>query len=194
MHARRLILASSSPYRREQLRSLGFDFDTDSPDIVENMNPDESPCEMALRLSREKAIVVAARHAESVVIGADQVAEIRGEVLSKPGTEAKARTMLAKLSGNQAQFHSAVTVIDHQREVESFVETTGIEFRCLNTSEIAKYVELDQPLNCAGAIKSESRGSLLFRRVTSSDPSALVGLPLIQLSQILRSIGINPLN
>lgn len=194
MHARQLILASTSPYRREQLRSLGLDFDTHSPDIVETMKPNESPREMASRLSREKAIAVGDRLTESVVIGADQVAEIEGEVLSKPGTEAKARAMLAKLSGNQAQFHSAVTVIDRQREVDSFVETTCIEFRHLTAGEIAKYVQLDQPLNCAGAIKSESRGALLFRRVTSADPTALIGLPLIQLSQILRSLGINPLN
>ena len=193
MNTARLILASASPYRQEQLRILGFEFEVDVPNVDESRVEYESPSDLALRLSKDKALIVSSRHSDATVIGADQVAEIKGGILEKPGTEEKAREMLEKMSANHARFHSAVTVVHRREVVQSFIESTDIDFRSLSVTEIDNYVRLDQPLNCAGAIKSESKGSLLFERVKSDDPSALIGLPLIKLAGILRTMGINPL-
>ena len=194
MNSNKLVLASSSSFRQEQLKSLGFEFEIDVSNVDETRQPKEPPSDLSLRLAKLKAEVVGARHENAVIIGADQVAEVNGEILDKPGSEARANSMLAILSEQQACFYSAVSVWQGTNEIESFIESTIIQFRKLTTNEIERYVHLDQPLNCAGAIKSESRGSLLFERISSNDPTALIGLPLIKLAAVLRNVGFDPLS
>ena len=187
-----LILASGSAYRRNQLKLLGFDFDCISPDIDETPQKSEIPKFLCIRLAREKAQKVLLAHPQATVIGADQVCVLHDETLGKPGTIEKAIAQLNRLSGQQVLFHSAVAVANSQDTVHALV-TTEVVFRTLSQQEIRRYVELDNPIDCAGALKSEKAGSLLLERVTSDDPSALIGLPLIQTTRMLREFGINPL-
>lgn len=193
--APRLILASSSRYRRELLARLGVEFSSASPDVDETPLAGEAPGALVLRLAEAKARKVGEREPDAVVIGSDQVAVHEGKVLGKPGTVANAERQLLRLSGQSVDFLTGVAVLNGATgRLQTHTDRTTTTFRQLSEAEIRRYVELDKPLDCAGAIKSESRGVMLFERVTTHDPTAAIGLPLIQLAAMLRSEGINPLD
>jgi septum formation protein len=185
-----LILASTSPYRRELLARLRVPFTVQAPEVAEPLQPGEAPLQRAVRLAREKAAAVAGRHPGAAVIGSDQVAVCGDEMLDKPGDAARAAGQLRRLSGAEAHFHTAVSVICQEQGFhDSFVDLTRVRFRPLSDGEIARYVELDQPLDCAAAFRSEALGSALLTGVISDDPTGLVGLPLIRLAASLRALG-----
>ena len=189
-----LILASTSIYRAEALSRLGLAFDIEASAVDETPLPAESPNDLAMRLAHAKAAAVAAKHADAVVIGADQVGELNGERLGKPGSSDAAVAQLQRLSGRQARFHSAVAVHDASTGKRfGTVVTTDLEFRTISATMAANYVAMDNPVDCAGAFKVESAGIALFKRVVSDDPSALIGLPMIALLDALAECGINPL-
>ena len=193
--APQLILASSSRYRRELLARLGVAFRSVSPEVDESPLPGESPGELVLRLAEAKARKVGEGEPGAVVIGSDQVAVHGGKVLGKPGSVANAEGQLARLSGESVEFLTGVAVLNSASgRLQTCTDRTITVFRQLSEGEIRRYVELDQPLDCAGAIKSESRGVMLFERVTTDDPTAAIGLPLIRLAAMLRSEGIDPLD
>lgn len=187
----RLVLASTSAYRRELLGRLGVPFDAVAPGCDERRLPDEPAQALALRLARLKADTVAARSPGRVVIGSDQVAVRGTEILGKPGTVDRCMEQLQVSSGHEVVFLTAVHVVDgrHGRS-ESHVDHTVVRFRSLQPEEIARYVAADAPLDCAGGFKAESLGIALFDRIESSDPTALTGLPLIWVSAALRRAGI----
>ena len=186
----RLILASTSRYRRELLGRLAVPFEAIAPGVAEDHRRGESPADRALRLATEKAQAVAARHGEALVIGADQVAAAGGELLDKPGDAARCRAQLAILSGRTAHFYTACVLVggDPFRHA-AHVDTTTVVFRALTAPEIARYVEREQPFDCAGGFKVEASGIALFECVESQDPTALIGLPLIWLAAALRGAG-----
>ncbi len=185
-----LVLASGSAGRAELMRRLGLAFEQIPADIDEDPIDGESPLQLVQRLAREKAAAVAASRPEAAVIGSDQVAVFDGEPASKPETAERARAMLARYSGGEVTFLTAVHVTGPSGfDDDLFVDTTVVSFRSLGSEEIARYVALDQPLDCAGCFRIESLGPALFRQVTSTDPTALQGLPLIFLSRALRRRG-----
>ncbi len=185
-----LILASTSPYRRELLARLGLPFSVQRPDVDEAPLAGEAPGERAERLARAKALAVSALHPRSVVIGADQVAACDGRILDKPGNAVAAREQLAAQSGRSVQFHSAVALVHAQRAFsDGFIDLTTVVFRTLHAAEIDAYVAADQPFDCAGSLRSEALGISLCERIESQDPTGLVGLPLIRLAASLRSCG-----
>jgi septum formation protein len=185
-----LILASTSPYRRELLERLGLPFSVEGSDVDEAHLAGEPATERALRLAAAKAEAVALRHPGAVVIGSDQVAAAGGVVLDKPGTVERACQQLKHLAGSQARFHTACAVRWHNTGFSvNHLETVTVAVRDLTPAEIAAYVDREQPLNCAGSFKSEGLGIALFSRIESEDPTALVGLPLIWLASALRQAG-----
>jgi len=185
-----LILASTSPYRRELLARLGLPFETESPGVSEAHVPGESPADRALRLALAKADAVARRHPQAVVIGADQVAACAEGVLDKPGDAARCQAQLATLSGRTALFHTACAVRGSGGSVHlAHIDTTTVVFRALNAGEIGRYVAREQPFNCAGGFRAEALGISLFECIESRDPTALIGLPLIWLAGALREAG-----
>jgi septum formation protein len=186
----RLILGSTSLYRRQLLERLGLPFTVHSPGIDEALQPGEDVTGLVHRLAKSKAEAVAVRYPDSVVIGSDQAAVRGATILGKPGTVEAAIAQLKAASGAQIVFHTAVHVIDpqHQRH-EAHIDTTVVKFRALGDDEIARYVAADNPLDCAGAFKAEALGITLFERIDSQDPTALTGLPLIWLSGALRRAG-----
>lgn len=185
-----LVLGSSSRYRQELLSRLRIPFTTASPDIDESMLGHETPREQAIRLARSKAEAIAARFSGACVIGSDQVASCGDRRYGKPGSRDAAIAQLAELSGRTVVFDTALCVIDGRNGIrhEALV-STEVVFRALSRPEIERYVDLDDPLDCAGAAKSESLGIALLERLSGDDPTALVGLPLIRLSALLRDIG-----
>ncbi len=185
-----LILASTSPYRRELLARLGLPFSGERPDVDEAPRAGEAPRARAERLALAKAMAVAARHPQSVVIGADQVAACDGRVLDKPGNAEAARAQLRAQSGRSVQFHSAVAVVHAERAFrDRFIDQTTVVFRTLRDAEIDAYIAADQPFDCAGSLRSEALGLALCERIESQDPTGLIGLPLIRLAVSLRSCG-----
>jgi septum formation protein len=187
----RLVLASTSRYRAELLRRLGVEFESCAPGTDETPVAGESPPARARRLAIAKAEAAADTRRDSVVIGSDQVAELDGTLLDKPGTAARAREQLLASSGRQVNFHTAVCVLDTRdgrRHVH--VDHTCVRFRRLQEKEIARYVEREQPFDCAGSFKCEGLGISLFEGIDNTDPSALIGLPLIALARLLRGCGI----
>jgi len=189
-----LILASTSRYRKELLERLRLPFTAESPAVDETAVAGESPAALAERLAEAKARAVAARHAgHVVVIGSDQVAACAGRRLGKPGTPDRAREQLAAASGQVVVFHTAVALV-HRGGVERHRDQTRVRFRSLSPAEIARYVEIESPLDCAGSFKSEGLGVALFETIDSEDPTALVGLPLIWLAAALRRAGLDPLS
>jgi len=189
-----LVLASTSRYRRELLARLAPRFRTLAPDANETAEAGESAATLALRLAQAKARAVAAHCAEAIVIGSDQAAEVEGAILGKPGDIERAHAQLAAASGREVIFHTAVCLIDlrlaRPREFTA-IDTTRVFFRRLEHDEIARYLERESPLDCAGSFKSEGLGITLFDRIESQDPTALVGLPLIALSRLLREAGVD---
>lgn len=185
-----IILGSSSRYRRELLSRLRLPFTTASPDIDESAIGDETPREQAIRLARGKALAIAARHPGCCVIGSDQVASCEGRTYGKPGSREAAIAQLEELSGRTVVFDTALCVIAGTSDtLLEVLVPTEVAFRALSRGEIERYVDADNPIDCAGAAKSESLGIALLERLSGDDPTALVGLPLIRLSAILRSLG-----
>lgn len=189
----RVVLASTSRYRRELLARLLPDFAVDAPDVDETPILDESPRDLAIRLASAKAHAVAARHPDAIVIGSDQVAELDGTALGKPGSVEAARAQLAASSGHTVSFHTALCVFDTRSSAmveRSAIDCTQVVFRRLDAATIARYVAAEEPLDCAGSFKAEGLGIALFERIESSDPTALIGLPLIALAHLLREAGL----
>ncbi len=185
-----LILASTSRYRRELLQRLGLPFEIMAPLVDESPVWPEPALARAQRLALAKASAVSLQHPAAVVVGSDQVALCRDEILEKPGSAERCRAQLQWLSGCTASFYTAVAVLRgaDDRRIE-FVETTTVHFRALSAAEIARYVEIDQPFDCAGGFRAESLGISLFKGIVGQDPTALIGLPLIGLATALRSLG-----
>lgn len=185
-----LILASTSRYRRELLGRLGTEFTVVAPGVAEDHRASESPADRALRLATLKAQAAAARHPGALVVGSDQVASCAGRVLDKPGDAAGCRAQLAALSGHSAQFYTACVLLGGRGALHlAHVDTTTVVFRALSAGEIARYVEREQPYDCAGGFKVEGLGIVLFDCIESQDPTALIGLPLIWLAGALRAAG-----
>jgi septum formation protein len=191
----RLVLASTSRYRRELLARLGLEFECASPGVDETARAEESPDVLALRLAQAKADAVAATiEGPALVIGSDQSLELDGRILGKPGSVDVACAQLAAASGRRVRFHTAIVVIrtDDKRQA-AHLDATDVEFRRLDSDTIRRYVERERPLDCAGSFKSEGLGIALFERIDNADPTALIGLPLIATARMLRDMGIDPL-
>lgn len=189
-----LILASTSVYRRELLSRLRLPFGVEAPQVDERPLPNEAPACLAERLALEKAWAVALRHPSAWVIGSDQVADLEGLPLGKPGDHEAAVAQLRAQSGREVHFHCAVAVVRAQAGfAQSALTTVGVRFRTLDQAAIDTYLRLDRPYDCAGSAKCETLGITLLERVASDDPTALVGLPLIATTQLLRAAGLDPL-
>jgi septum formation protein len=186
-HPRRLVLASGSRYRRQLLERLGLPFETFSPDIDEAPLAGEAPADTALRLSVLKA-KAAARHGD-VIVGSDQVASCGGRRYGKPGDHASAVRQLRELSGKAVDFHTAVTVLD-PRQVQSRVVPCRVVFRPLDDARIEAYLRKERPYDCSASAKAEGLGIALIQRIETDDPTSLVGLPLIALSEMLERAGL----
>lgn len=187
----KIVLASTSAYRRMLLERLQIPFETDRPETDESPLPGEAPAATAERLALEKARAVAARWPDALIIGSDQVAHLGDEVFGKPGTEARAVAQLQRMRGQTVVFHTALAVLDTrsgQAQVEGV--PTHVRFRTLSDEEIRRYVERERPLDCAGSAKSEGLGITLLDAMSGDDPTALIGLPLIALSRMLRVAGV----
>ena len=185
-----IVLASGSRYRRELLGRLGLDFKAWSPDVDETALPAEPPRETAVRLARAKADAGGKRYRSAWIIGSDQVADLDGQPLGKPGNLENARRQLRELSGHTVLFHTALCLWNArlERRHERLV-TTDVVFRRLTDLEIDRYLEREPAFDCAGSAKSEGLGISLLSRLGGDDPTALVGLPLIALSAMLRAEG-----
>lgn len=183
-----LLLASTSKYRAERLRSLGLDFRQAAPRCDETAQPDESPEALCLRLSQQKADSLTTSYPGYLIIGSDQTATLHnGDRLGKPGNVEGAVAQLRACSGLQLRFHTGVALSGPVRLAWSVV--TDVRFRTLTIAEIERYVEIDKPFDCAGSFKAEGLGISLFESIQSDDPNALIGLPLISLARQLRSVG-----
>lgn len=189
-----LVLASTSRYRALLLERLGLPFGVQAPEVDEAYLPRESPAARALRLARAKAEAVWRRQPGACVIGSDQVAVVSRRILDKPGDAARCREQLRAASGRRVAFHTAAVVVGPgERSVQAHVDLTRVRFRTLTDREISRYVELEQPFDCAGGFRSEGLGVALFESLDTHDPAALVGLPLIWLAGALRAAGLDPL-
>ncbi|PTD97887.1 Maf family protein [Pseudothauera lacus] len=187
----KIILASTSAYRRMLLERLALPFETDRPEVDETPLPGETPPQTAERLAVEKARAVAGRHPGALVIGSDQVAHIGSEVFGKPGTVERAVAQLQRMRGQTVVFHTALALIN---TTSGRVQCTGVptivRMRRYSDDEIVRYVDKERPLDCAGSAKSEGLGITLLDALSGDDPTALVGLPLIELSRMLRNEGL----
>ena len=188
---RPLVLGSTSRYRRELLERLNLPFEIAAPDVDETPLPGEAPRDLALRLALAKARAVARQHPQAVVIGSDQVADLAGEPLGKPGTHERATAQLRRMRGQTVIFQTAVAVVCQDTGFEQ-VELAPVEvqFRDLSDAEIERYLQAEQPYDCAGSAKSEGLGIALLDAIHSDDPTALIGLPLIRTCRMLRAAGI----
>lgn len=186
-----LILASTSPYRRELLTRLGLPFTVANPQTDESPLPDETPEALALRLSEAKARAVAQAHPEALIIGSDQVATVDGRIFGKPGTHEQAVAQLQALSGKTVNFFTGLCLYNaHTGQADVRGIPTLVTFRQLSDSEIENYLRREPAYNCAGAAKSEGLGIALLHSMRGDDPNALVGLPLIALCDMLRNQGV----
>jgi septum formation protein len=183
-----LILASTSRYRQELLRRLRVPFGVVAPQVDETARPGERPADLALRLARAKAEAVAAMHPQAVVIGSDQVADLDGRALGKPGSHARAVEQLRAMRGRAVVFHTAVAVV--ARGFAQAVDVpVQVQMRDCTDAQIERYLRLEQPYDCAGSAKCETLGIAICERITSDDPTALVGLPLIATCRLLAQAG-----
>ena len=190
----RLILASTSRYRRELLQRLRLPFEVVAPEVDETPRPGEAPDALALRLALAKAQAVAALHPQAVVIGSDQVADLHGQPIGKPGSHERALAQLRALSGQRVVFQTAVAVVcAHSGFSDCLLAPVAVQFRLLDDAQIEHYLRTEQPYDCAGSAKSEALGIALLDAIHSDDPTALVGLPLIRTCALLRRAGIDPL-
>ena len=187
----KLVLASTSAYRRMLLERFGTPFETARPDVDEAPLPGEAPPQTAERLAVEKAHAVAATHPDALIIGSDQVAHLGDEVFGKPGTVERAIAQLQRMRGQTVVFHTALAVLNTASgRVQCEGVPTVVRFRDLSDAEIVRYVEKERPLDCAGSAKSEGLGITLLEALSGDDPTALIGLPLIALSRMLRTEGV----
>jgi septum formation protein len=188
---RPIILASTSPYRRELLARLRLPFQTQPPAVDETPAPAETPMALARRLARAKADAVARARPEAIVIGSDQVADLDGQALGKPGCFERAFAQLQVMQGRRVCFHTAVAVVclDSGFSAEELA-TVEVQVRHLRDAEIERYLRVEQPYDCAGSAKSEGLGIALLDAIVSDDPTALIGLPLIRTARLLRAAGV----
>lgn len=187
----KLVLASTSPYRRELLARLGLPFVTASPHADESPFPGETPAATALRLSEAKARAVAPMHPDALIIGSDQVAEMDGQIFGKPGTHDRAVEQLRHLSGRTVNFFTGLCLLDARTgEADVCGVPTLVGFRELSDEDIANYLRREPAYDCAGSARSEGLGIALLARIHGEDPNALVGLPLIALCDLLRRRGV----
>jgi septum formation protein len=189
-----IVLGSTSRYRKELLQRLQLPFSVLSPEVDESPMKNEAPATLALRLAVAKARAVARVRADAVVIGSDQVADLDGLAIGKPGTHEKATAQLRLLSGREAVFQTAVAVVRADTGYErALLAPVRVRFRQLSDEEIELYLRLEQPYDCAGSAKCETLGIALLESIESDDPTALIGLPLIRTCQLLREAGLDPL-
>lgn len=189
-----LVLGSTSRYRRELLERLRLPFTVDRPQVDETPRPGERPADLALRLALEKGRDVAARHPGAVVIGADQVADLDGEPIGKPGIHERAVAQLRRMRGRRVVFQTALAVLRPATGFERvLLAPVGVSFRDLSDAEIERYLRLEEPYDCAGSAKCETLGIALLDAIDNDDPTALVGLPLIRTCALLREAGLDPL-
>ena len=189
-----LILGSTSRYRRELLQRLRLPFEVQAPEVDETALAGELPAALAQRLALAKARAVAAGHPDAVVIGSDQVAELDGAAIGKPGTHARAVAQLRAMRGRAVVFHTAVAVLRASNGyLGTALASVTVRFRMLSDAEIEHYLRVEQPYDCAGSAKCETLGIALLEAIESDDPTALVGLPLIRTSALLREAGIDAL-
>ena len=187
----RLVLASSSPYRRELLAKLGMPFESASPDIDETALAGETPIQLSIRLAVEKASALRAQFPAHLIIGSDQVAMLDGSQLGKPGNPARTVSQLLAASGKAVEFFTSVCVVNSETGLTvSDMDKTVVHFRTLSRRKIERYVDIERPFDCAGGFKSESLGIALIERLETGDPNALVGLPLIRLVGLLEKCGL----
>ena len=189
--ARRLVLGSTSRYRRELMQRLCIPFDVAAPDVDETPQDGESPHDLACRLALAKARAVAALHPDAIVIGSDQVADLGGEPLGKPGTHERAVAQLQRMRGQTVVFQTAVAVVCQDTGfAQTDLAAVRVVFRKLSDAEIETYLRTEQPYDCAGSAKSEGLGIALLESIDNDDPTALVGLPLIRTCRMLRAAGL----
>jgi septum formation protein len=187
----RIVLASSSPYRRELLARLRLQFDSKAPGIDETAHHGESAGATALRLAQAKARAVSGEFPRALVIGCDQVAELDGACLGKPGSHDNAVAQLKAMRGKIVQFHTAVALLNSETGAMQAADVpTAVHFRDYSDGEIDRYLAAERPYDCAGSAKIEGLGIILVERVSSDDPSALIGLPLMRLAAMLRAEGV----
>ncbi len=191
----KLILASTSLYRRQLLERLKIEFRCEKPEVDETPRASETPRALAKRLAREKSVAVARRFPSTWVLGGDQVADHAGQIIGKPGSLAAARAQLLAFSGSTVAFYSAICLSrcasenDQVPDIKPYLDTTSVKFRRLNLVEIDTYLRCEPALDCAGSFNSEGLGITLLDRIDSIDPTALIGLPLIKLAAMLREVG-----
>lgn len=190
----RLVLASTSPYRRELLQRLGLEFVTFAPDVDETPHPDEAPEALVRRLAQAKARAAAEAFPNALIIGSDQVAVLEGRILGKPGGEENARLQLLHASGRSVRFAVGLALLNTASgRMQADVVPFEVVFRRLTRAQIEHYVKRDRPFNCAGSFRSEGLGIALFERLHGDDPTALMGLPLIRLTRMLEQEGLHVL-
>ena len=191
----KLLLASSSPYRRQLLARLRLPFECCSPDIDESILPDERPENLVIRLAEEKARTAAHKFTGGLIIGSDQVASLFGDILTKPGNFTKARQQLTACSGHTVTFYTGLCLYNTaSKRSRLHIDTYSVRFRKLSEQEITHYLECEQPYDCAGSFKAEGLGIALFESMQGKDPNSLTGLPLISLVNLLKKEGINVLD
>lgn len=192
VHTPRIILASTSPYRKELLSRLRLPFEVVSPQVDESPQPGETPVALALRLAVAKAHAVARQHPDAIVIGSDQAADLNGLPMGKPGHHARAVLQLQAMSGQLVQFHTAVAVVAPSRQLEQArMVSVRVKVRELSSQEIEHYLHAEKPYDCAGSAKAEGLGITLLSSIESTDPTALIGLPLIATCELLRAAGVD---
>jgi septum formation protein len=192
-----LVLASTSPYRRQLLSRLGLPFEQAKPMVDETPLPGEAPLALSLRLAKAKAIALAQHHPQAWLIGSDQVAVCKDRLMGKPGTPQAALAQLQWQRGSITSFHTAVCLYRPDRG-ESQIQFVSTDVHWLDETELSdarlqRYIELESPLDCAGAAKSEGLGTVLIQRMDTPDPTALIGLPMVALTKMLRAWGLDPL-
>ena len=188
---RHLILASTSPFRRELLARLDLPFTVQAPDVDETRHPDEDAPTLVARLAERQALAVAPHRLPALVIGSDQAAVLDGEIIGKPGDHERAMAQLQRASGQAVLFHTGLCLLDTasgQRQIA--VETFRVVFRSLTSTMIDRYLQRERPYHCAGSFKSEGLGIALFERLEGDDPTGLIGLPLIRLTRMLEAAGV----
>jgi len=194
MPAQKIVLASTSPFRRELLARLGLSFEVANPDVDEIALPGEAPQSTALRLSEAKARVVADQYQDALIIGSDQVASVDGQIFGKPGSHENAVKQLQTMSGRTVSFFTGLSLLNAKTDhIQTVGVPTLVSFRTLSTLEIENYLRIEKPYNCAGSAKSEGLGIALIAKMEGEDPNALIGLPLIALCSLLRNENVSPI-
>ncbi len=188
---KKIILASSSPYRQQLLSKINLKFTAVAPEIDETSEERESAQQLALRLAQNKALMLQQRFDNHLIIGSDQVAYFNGLQLEKPGNRSRSIQQLKMIAGRTVFFYTAICVLDSQsKTIKTEIDCCSVTFRTLSLSEIENYVDLDKPYHCAGSFKSEGLGIALIKKIDGDDPNSLIGLPIIKLIDLLTEFGI----